>query len=628
MNRYLHISIILVFVLASCSLKVLAANDIDSGKALPQHNTQAPEKGERSFQEWDRMLAKYDGVYDEDAIGYCKKMIALARENQHKTQLAYGYSRLGEVYSFLQKDSLAITAYNEAADLYSRQGYRDSLKNIYATLVTLHQSVNNIPEAIERQRSLLELTEFFGEQKASANAERELAMLLARQGSFKPAVNLLNTSANYYKQQQDTLNLIMNKQLLATLYQNNGNIAQALTEINTAIDILDNHKSEENALLHLQKSILLLELGEKERGVATLLKTLELARENNSPQLVAKAAEKLVEVYERQGNYQKALDYHKVFMRSREALLTRSGVEAISAIGNQMKMKSLSQEGNDSGKQVQDNNTYRPDVNRYVIFGGAILILFLAVFVVWLLSMNSKLKNNSGKSTAATIDPSKEKQAVVLPYNALQVYEKILSQLLTSLETKKNAYKTETNIKIPFADYTNLFEVIEIIRYLLQVKLGTLSIKNQNLELNTFLREQVAAFPNQTISYKIDDRLYKHYAADKRLISYCLKLLIKGTMIHNQNKDIILLIEPVGESLNHLNICACNKKNAAGYEKAKVSEKSQFTEIAPDDPEHEFNAAFLLTDRIATAIGGRFRVLKTLEDNYIFSLILPLQGNE
>lgn len=252
---------------------VWAVNDeTSSGRANPQSETQQ----EKSIGYYHQLLDKYNGVYDENAISYCQQIIAKARKQNDEEALAYAYSRLGEVREFLQDDSLAVEAFEKAAGIYSRQGLRDSLKEIYISLVDLHKIQGNIDKAVKQQESLLELTEFFGNNEESAKAKLKLASLIAKNQETAKANKLVNEAFGYFIANADTVQAIESKQMLVTIFQNTGAYNKALDEVNSALKLAGKDNTALKAVLLYQKSLINTELDQSSEAVSNLKKALEL----------------------------------------------------------------------------------------------------------------------------------------------------------------------------------------------------------------------------------------------------------------------------------------------------------------------------------------------------------------
>lgn len=618
-----RVAFIMIFMLP---LMVVGSAET-SKKGMPQNDAAADE----NLAYFHSLLDKYAGVYDTQAVLYCEQIIKLSEGQNNPTELAYGYSRLGEVRVFLQDDSLAVEAFDEAEEIYSRQGLRDSLKEIYISLVDLHRSQNNLDKATERQRSLIELNEFFGDQEATAKSKLELASLVSDNQETEKAKNLVNEAIQYFLDAGDTLSVIESKQMLVTIHQNNEEYQDALDEINIALELLADEESDLKAVLLYQKGLLNEELGNNSLAINNLKNALELAQQLNENQLVSSFSGQLVAVLEKTGQFEKALKYHKLHMKSREAVLTQSGVEAISAIGNRLKVADeITLPGLDQEGQAEESRKVQYQMPVLIILSALIVVSLVTILYLLLKSrrLNKKLQSLradiKGNTNLHTQSEPQHSQSLA-SYN--QIFGK-LSELITKQSGRHPEGLTDNRNRM----LESLPQAFEALHYFTSLESGNQDQKKEVFSLSHLVKnttQQVAKASNELdfeVGFYIDDRLFSKYQSDQTLCQYSIYFLLETVIENNMSGDIHLHAVPAGENLNMIEFFAGSKEAADSYSMKKTDFEKNTSDLLPDKKLSSLHVCIL--KKAVALMGGRFYASELNTRNTVFSVMIPMKGAE
>ncbi len=608
-------------------LMVVGSAETSNKEEMPQNDDVSDE----NLAYFHGLLDKYGGVYDTQAVLYCKQIIKISEEQNNPTGLAYGYSRLGDVRTFLQDDSLAVKAFDEAAELYSRQGLRDSLKEIYISLVDLHRSQNNLTNAIKRQRSLIELNEFFGDQEATAKSKLELASLVSDNQETEKAKNLVEEAIQYFLDAGDTLSVIEGKQMLVTIHQNNEEYQDALDEINIALELLADEESDLKAVLLYQKGLLNEGLGNNSLAINNLKKALEIAQLLNENQLVSSFSGQLVAVLEKTGQFEEALKYHKLHMKSREAVLTQSGVEAISAIGNRLKVADeITLPGLDRGEQAEESRKGQYQMPVLVILSALILVSLVTILYLLLKSrrlkkklrsLHAEIKDNTNPHTQSGPQHSQS----LASYN--QIFGK-LNELITKQSGRQPEGLTDNRNRM----LESLPQAFEALHYFTSLESGNQDQKKEIFSLSHLVKnttQKIAKTSNELdleVEFYIDDRLFSKYQSDRSLCEFSIYFLLETVIENNMSGDIHLHAVPAGENLNMIEFFAGSKEAADSYSVKKTDFEKNTSDLLPDKKLSSLHV-FILKKAVAL-LGGRFYAVELTARDTVFSVMIPMKGAE
>jgi hypothetical protein len=577
------------------------------------------------------LLDQYGGVYDTQAVLYCEQIIKFSEEQNNPTALAYGYSRLGDVRVFLQDDSLAVEAFDEAEELYSRQGMRDSLKEIYISLVDLHRSQNNLDKAIERQRSLIELNEFFGDQEAAAKSKLELASLVSDIQETEKAKTLVNEAIRYFLDAGDTLSVVESKQMLVTIHQNNEEYQDALSEINAALELLADNESDLKAVLLYQKGLLNEELNNNSLAINNLKNALEIAQQLNENQLVSSFSGQLVSVLEKTNQFEEALKYHKLHMKSREAVLTQSGVEAISAIGNRLKVAdNISFPGLEQDGQAEESR--KENFQTAVLITLSVLFVMSLIIIIYLILKNRKFKENLRalntdiKESTISKTQSGQTHSPSLAYYS-QIFDK-LNELVSKQSTWHPEGYPNTRNRMP----ETLPVALAALHYFTSLESGSQNQKTDNFSLSQLVKnttQKIATTNNEIdleVEFYIDDRLFSKYQSDQSLCQYAVYFLLETVIENNMSGDIHLHAVPAGENLNMIELFAGNKEAADSYAIKKTDFEKNTSDFLPDQKLSSPHVSLL--KKAVALMGGRFYAVELNTHDTVFSVMIPMKGVE
>lgn len=350
----------------------------------------------------------------------------------------------------------------------------------------------------------------------------------------------------------------------------------------------------------------------------------------NEAQLISSISGQLVNVLENTKQYREALQYQKLHMKSREAVLTQSGTAAISAIGNQLKI----QNSNSLSGNTEAGNTNKPISDGYsmlnlILMGSTFLLLIL---VVYLYLANRSLKkplrkNNSGRQPQQA-DVKNHYEKLI---GSISDYANIFTQLSSAISHEKTP-GPDGEIDNSLRIIDSLPKTIEALKILTSIEAGENKLSQNTFSLSGLLEKTIkqAARSNSEydfeVHFNIDERLYSKYRADKQLATIAVHLLIETVIESNMTGDIHLFAAPSGENLNLLEFYAGNEQATKVYEKKKHDISRENSDMLAGSRASGISAPLL--KKTVALMGGRFFSTKLNPHLTVFSIMVPMKGIE
>ncbi len=241
---------------------------------------------------------RYISDYDS-AIKFYNNCYNISKEIGDELGMADGLNGLGTVYYGIQENHKALEVLLESQNLCVKHNNKDIYIKVLDGIGEAHYNLGNYKEALEYYLKCAAMSAELGNKQVEAFALDGLGRTYAALKKEKEAIQYFDKSL----------------------------------ELRREIGF----KAGEVISL-LNKGVFLIDKGELEESIQLLHQSSELAEVINSKEGVFKASEKLAVVYEKLGDYKKAIEYYKKFSATRDEVITETTAQVVRSVEMQHKM--------------------------------------------------------------------------------------------------------------------------------------------------------------------------------------------------------------------------------------------------------------------------------------------------
>ncbi|WP_242203562.1 tetratricopeptide repeat protein [Aestuariivivens insulae] len=283
------------------------------------------------------------------ALDYLLQGLKIAETNEDKENLARLTNNLGNVFIRQKNNEKALEYLNYSLKLKQEMGNKRTLVHAYNNVALVYTNLNQFDLARQNLLKSAELAEQVNDQRGVTRAYNNIAEIYAKQGKFNEALNYLNKSIAIKQE-------IGDREGLTSAYLYRGGVY--VKTKNYALAKQDCEKS------------------------------LELASEMGVLIAIKESCECLSTVWEKLGNYNKALGYYKQSMQAKDSLFNNEKTKEITRqeMQYQFEKQQLAdsiafnkQKAEQELRHEQDISKQRNKVN-LVIFGTIGLLLIAGVY--------------------------------------------------------------------------------------------------------------------------------------------------------------------------------------------------------------------------------------------------------
>jgi tetratricopeptide (TPR) repeat protein len=351
------------------------------------------------------VVSRYEGKYAE-ALDHFQQQADYCSASGDSSRLANTLFQVALVQDGLGRyeQSLA-TSYNALA-LYQRNNFPYGMGITFMHIGNLFARLKNYDHAIGMYHQSLRLFDSLGTN------------LKCKMGKLRVLMNLGNTwmelkqyekARMFYEESLIISQSLGSKRTMGTALSSIGEILNALKKYDSALVYHQQALSIREQMSQRDKMLLsLLCVGETymflqnySLATAHLLRALSLSKEFHSKPCLRDTYQKLSVLYSRQGNYQKAYDYHRLFVAMKDSVLNEETAKQIGELQTKYETGEkdkqivlLAKE-----KEIRQKESQQQAIVNKALAGGFVLLLLIAVlaFYIYRQRLLITVKSNEAK---------------------------------------------------------------------------------------------------------------------------------------------------------------------------------------------------------------------------------------
>lgn len=362
---------------------------------------------------------------------YAHKSLKLSEKSNFLKGMAISYNFLGQVSNYKNKPDSAIYYFEKSQSIYAQLGDTNKVAGMYNNIGISYSNKGNLPKAMNYYFLALKTKELLHDSAGIANAMHNIGQLY---NEMKDSLN----SIKYFNQALTIRRLIKDEPgtgySLVTIglhYKNQKRFDLAKENLTEALRIAEKTKEEESiAIASYNLGSIYYDLGSLDTAGSFFDRSLEISRKNNDITGIALCLEaiatiaiqqnhyqkakdlleesyniaqggmndilvgiskKLSEVYEKTGNYEKALYFHKISNTIKDSLFNEENVRKLTGASLKYeyeKEKLLAQKE----QEKKEAEAEAAATKKNIFLGASILILILVC--IFSFTIYLKLKEN------------------------------------------------------------------------------------------------------------------------------------------------------------------------------------------------------------------------------------------
>ena len=261
----------------------------------------------------------------EKALPYYKTALQLQQKGG-KTVSPVLLEQMAEAYLSLQQQEKSLELYFQLLTIVREKGDRMQSKRILEKIAFIYSASNDLPNSLKYNLDLLEVNKQLGDSLS-------IAATLNVVGNHYKELNNSEKALEYYqaalalnrlaaKREASENNIITNLINIGIIFQSRGDNRNAIRSFNEALEIKKKKGTPvEIAVMHNYLASLYLSLGDLQEAEKQTQRSIGLLNNSDNKRLQSRNYIRLSEIYEKQGNYEKALSSYQHYSILKDSLL-------------------------------------------------------------------------------------------------------------------------------------------------------------------------------------------------------------------------------------------------------------------------------------------------------------------
>ena len=351
------------------------------------------------------VVSRYEGKYSE-ALDHFQRQIEYVHASGDSSRLASTLFQIAVVQEGLGRYEQSLATSYQALAMHQRNGSAYGMAITFMHIGNLFIRLKNYDKAIDIYHQSLRL---FDSLSPDLKCRMGKLRVLMNLGNAWSELKQYEKARTFYKESLVISHALGSKRTAGTALSSIGEILNALGQYDSALVYHQQALSIREQMSQREKTLLsLICVGEtymflKKYPLATthLLRALSLSKEFRSKPGLRDTYQKLSVLYSKQGNYQKAYEYHQLFAAMKDSVLNEETAKQFSELQTKYetgekdkRIALLAKE-----KEIQQKESQQQATLNRAFAGGFVLILLIAVlaFYIYRQRMLLTIKTNEAK---------------------------------------------------------------------------------------------------------------------------------------------------------------------------------------------------------------------------------------
>ena len=292
------------------------------------------------------------------ALDYYFKSLKICEELNDEISAAAALSNISIIYTRLSNNTKALEYIQRALKLYEKKGSQQGIADAYGSMGSIYDNLNQTENSLTAYQKQLSISSAMNYERGIANASINIGIDYSEMKQYEKALFYLNKSITSFQTSG-----------------NNSNLSAALNEVGKIYSYAPTE-------ILLKEKIKVTESYKK--AINFQLKSLDAAKEANDLNVEKTALEDLSITYQKQKDFEKALDAYKQSVILQDSILNQDKKLEL----NRIEMQYTFDKREDS---IKNENAKRQALSaakikqqqtiRNAVIAGAVIILLSAAFV-------------------------------------------------------------------------------------------------------------------------------------------------------------------------------------------------------------------------------------------------------
>ncbi len=335
------------------------------------------------------------GNYQKSIEYYCKALEIL-EELGDLNGMSECYNNIGNVYFNQGSYDKAIQYHHRSLKNYEKLGNKKGISLSYTNIGNVHSSQGNHQKAIEYYLKSIEIEETFGDHRGISFNYNNIGEVYRKLGNQKKSLEYYLKSLKIREELNDQRGMSECYTNIGQFYQEQGNFEKSVEYYLKSLSIQEEIGDKEGKALSYAKlaslnSVLadtaVITKGQRIRYLDQAVnyggKALRLAGEIKATPIENEAASVLMEVYQKLGNYKKAMDYAEIFIATKDTMFNEEKTKALAEMEIRYEAEKKQQEIEKQKILISkgEEELRRKNTQRNAFIGGFTLMMVLAVII-------------------------------------------------------------------------------------------------------------------------------------------------------------------------------------------------------------------------------------------------------
>jgi len=451
----------------------------------------------------------------EAALNYYLDALEIYKKLNNQPGLSAMYNNIGIIYQNFKENDKALVYFQKSLDIEINLDNEAGQSTAYNNIGTVHDDLGNKSKALEYYNKSLEIDKKFNSEEGISTALNNIGLIHIDIGDYKKAYSFLNQSLEINKKRKDNFSIANNYNNLAKLSIRQKKYTEAKNYLSTSIAI---------------------------------------SQQIDAKELLIEAYDFLYIIYSEENNFQKALEYFKLYAEMNDSIFSKEANNRIAEMSIKYETENIESEN----ELLRKNNEIhllqlkrQKNLQRYWI---AFTILILALTILGfsqvrlkkktndlLESKNNQLKDannrlSSSEKNLKELNATKDKFFSIIAHDLKNPFQALLgfSETLYTRHNELSGNEIKEYSKIIYESSQNLFNLLGNLLQWSKSQLGSIKMAPEKLNLSNILEEATSllTLPAEKKNIKLRNNIPYNFTvfADKHIVSTVLRNLVSNAI--------------------------------------------------------------------------------------------------